>query len=308
MVPAASPQAIFHLIPENEAAREALNHTDNSRFVSISPRQEKLGLEVGFHVASVPGRVMARLGRNADLILQRRSVSAVHVSFEIHPDTLVVLLSVRTKRTRPVLVRPKNGLAESVDGDCVLGYGTEYELEIGEYIFGLVWRSEDPLFLRELTHREYAQALERQALVNAPSRFLPTEDDSEALTWHNTRIHTIQRPLFREAKGATRTRIGGGQFGEVYRAVDDQTGHPFAVKVILLHRYPDPEDARARAHQEAKALQRLKHVCHTPFPLVLLPRHQPADSSCRRISSIFFTPQNLTPTSPRFLCHCAWGV
>jgi hypothetical protein len=203
---------------------------------------------------------MARLGRNADLILKQRNISAVHVSFELHPETLVVLLSVRAKRSSSVVVKHRDaGKEETVEGDCVLGYGKKYDIQIAGYRFRLKWRDPDSTSLRELATREYQRALTDQA--NARSRYLPTEADSEAHTWHNTRIHTARRILFREADGNPRARIGGGQFGVVYRAVDFESGNAFAVKVIQLDQYPDPEHARAVAHREVKALQRLKHVC-----------------------------------------------
>ncbi|KAL8303423.1 hypothetical protein RB600_007054 [Gaeumannomyces tritici] len=258
MAQLAEPITIFHLVPRNDTAREALRHPDNRRFVSRAPN-ESLGLEIGFHVASVPGRVMARLGRNADLILQQRNVSGVHVSFEMHPETFVVLLSCRTKRASSVVVTPTNGPAERINGDCVLSYGTEYTLAIANYDFFLKWRRGTAEELRELSIREYTEALKRQAQGNVHSRYLPTEADSEAHTWHNTRIHSAQRSLFQEAKGVERVQIGGGQFGEVYQVVDDLTGNRFAVKVLLLDRYGDPEYARSRAHREVKALMRLKH-------------------------------------------------
>lgn len=89
---------LFHLVPVNEAAQAALQDPDNKGYVSPSADSGNPGLEIGFHVPPFSrGHVIARLGRDTDLIL-RDSYSAVHVAFEIHPDTLVVMLSVRTKR------------------------------------------------------------------------------------------------------------------------------------------------------------------------------------------------------------------
>ncbi|PGG96412.1 hypothetical protein AJ79_09607 [Helicocarpus griseus UAMH5409] len=115
--------ALFHLVPLNDVSRESLSQPDNRRFVSLSAEKALgLGLEVGFHVSSVPGRVIARLGRNGDLILQQRNISAVHVAFELHPDTLAVLLSVRAKHMSSVTVKPaksdeEGGERENIEGD-----------------------------------------------------------------------------------------------------------------------------------------------------------------------------------------------
>jgi hypothetical protein len=264
MAQSTKPSTLFHLVPLNDVAREALCHPDNQRFVSPAADGE-LGFEVGFHVSSVPGRVIARLGRNADLILQRRNVSAVHVAFELHPDTLVVLLSVRSKRMSSVVVRYETvqQKEETVEGDCVLSYGKKYGIDIVCYKFRLIWRQPEPEPLRALAVRDYQRALEQQA--NVRSRNLPTEGAPEVHTWHNTRIHTARRILFREADDVPRVVIGQGQFGAVYRAVDFESGHAFAVKVIKLDQFPDIEQARAVAHREVKALQKLSHVCHWSF-------------------------------------------
>lgn len=103
----ANGKSLFHLVPVNDAAKDALQHPDNKRFVSISARNRP-GLEIGFHIPPFSrGHVITRLGRNTDLIL-RESYSAVHVAFEIHPETFVVMLSVRTKHTSSVTVTARS--------------------------------------------------------------------------------------------------------------------------------------------------------------------------------------------------------
>ncbi|KAK4113273.1 kinase-like protein, partial [Canariomyces notabilis] len=256
---------LFHLVPTNQTAHDALLHPDNSHFVSTSPSRKQLGLEIGFHVPSTPsGRVITRLGRNADLILRGRAVSAVHVAFEIHPETLVVLLSVRSKNSTSVTIAPmqKAGHEEVIDGDCVIVYGQDYRMTIASHNFELIWRRPEAydviMALRELAIRGYQDSLQR--LQHVRSRDLPTEfDQSELHTWHNTRIHTARKVLFREAEGAPRALVGEGQFGKVFRAVDLVSGNPFAVKVVLLHKYTNMELARAALHREVKTLEKLKH-------------------------------------------------
>ena len=155
----ANTSTLFHLVPLNELSHETLAHPDNRRFVSLSDVSDEktLGLEVGFHVSSVPGRVIARLGRNGDLILQQRNISAVHVAFELHPETLLVLLSVRAKHTSSVIVKPDRQDREKIEGDCVLSYGKKYEIRIKDYSFHLVWRQ---IELRALAIQDYSKALQ----------------------------------------------------------------------------------------------------------------------------------------------------
>ncbi|AEO61385.1 hypothetical protein MYCTH_2311486 [Thermothelomyces thermophilus ATCC 42464] len=258
----ANSSTLFHLVPENAAASDALLHPDNARFVSTSKRGLD-GLEIGFHVPSIPkGRVITRLGRDADLILRGRSVSAVHVAFEIHPETLVVLLSVRSKYSSSVTVSPDVGQTmEPVEGDCVIVYGTDYRISIASYDFRLMWRDLGSVeALRQLAIEGYQISLQRLQTVR--SRDLPTDGDSSELhSWHNTRLHTARRILFREAVGAPRELIGEGTFGAVYRAIDLESGNPFAVKVVKLYVYGARyvEQARAAVHREMKTLEYLKH-------------------------------------------------
>ncbi|PGG96413.1 serine/threonine protein kinase [Helicocarpus griseus UAMH5409] len=135
-------------------------------------------------------------------------------------------------------------------------YGKEYDIDIKDYKFHLIWRHPQPELLRARAIQDYQVALQQQ--INVRSHDLPTENDSEIHTWHNTRIHTAGCTLFREADGEPRVQIGEGQFGAVYRAVDLECGHVFAVKVMKLDRYPDIEHARAAAHRELKTPQKLK--------------------------------------------------
>ena len=256
---------LFHLVPANEAAHDALLHPDNSRFVSASAAKGQLGrsepgLEIGFHVPSISsGRVITRIGRDADLILPGRPISKVHVAFEIHPETLVVLLSVRSKHLSSVKVASLKSEEQKLDGDCVIIYGQDYRITIVSYEFELIWREiKSP---RDLAIQGYKHSLER--LQDVRSRDLPTEfDESKVYTWYDTRLHTARKGLFREAEGVPRVLIGRGQFGEVFRTVDLESGNPLAVKVVRLDRYTDVEQARAALHREVKALERLKHVRH----------------------------------------------
>jgi serine/threonine protein kinase len=59
---------------------------------------------------------------------------------------------------------------------------------------------------------------------------------------------------------SSRGPIGVGQFGLVYRAVDEESGNPFAIKVIDLRRSINQDYARKAAKREIKLLQSFRHV------------------------------------------------
>lgn len=151
------PNTLFHLVPLNDLSRQALHHPDNRRFVSPI-LVGLLGIEVGFHVASVPGPDIAKLGRDSDLVLPGHNVSKVHVAFELYSKTHLVLLSVRTTRVSPVITKTCDG--KERQGNRVLSYGIGYKIKFAGYKFSLVWRGTDPAPLRVLAIRDYQAALQ----------------------------------------------------------------------------------------------------------------------------------------------------
>ena len=295
---APNPKTLFHLVPTNQVARDALLHPDNKRNVSQSSGDDGGdGLEIGYHVPSLPqGHVITRLGRNTDLILRgstpRHPISAVHVAFEINPATHLVVLSVRSKRVSSVsfeVVNDQNkedehdevmeARREPITGDGVLLYGQTYIIRIGTYAFRLVWRvisgrdpnPENVKSLKALAIQSFQTSL--QQLRDVRSRDRPTEyDNSEHLSWHVTRLNTAKRSLFEDHE-ELREKIGSGAFGNVFKAIDKISGHNFAIKVVRLDAYDNLDTARALIHKEIKVMEKLRHVCciffweQTPFQI-----------------------------------------
>jgi hypothetical protein len=270
MIPMAAPskmndRTLFHLVPANEAATEALSHPDNKRFVSLSA-EDVPGLEIGFHVPAFSrGHVITRLGRNAELIL-RESYSTVHVAFEIHPKTLVVMLSVRAKDQSSVRVAPVDPTGqvdeeEPIYGDCALIYDQTYCIYVTSYQFWLRWRRVDgrnpAAVLRNLTIKGYRDSLER--LKDVRSRDQSVMETSTANSWYMTRLQSSKAPLVAEADNS-RILIGSGAFGRVFKAVDRSSGNYFAVKMVDLNKQGNVEHARAALHREVKILERISHV------------------------------------------------
>ena len=273
---ATNQKTLFHLVPANKVAHDALLHPDNKHFVSQSRRGA--GLEIGYHVPSIPqGNVITRLGRDADLILRESTrqhpISALHVAFEINPATHLVLLSVRSKRVSSVSFElleedDENSEHKEIIGDGVMLYGQNYRISIGSYRFQLIWRtisSDDTNIeaLKALAIQSFQTSM--QKLQNVRSRDRPTEyDDSEYLSWHVTRLNTANSACFEEIE-QLREEIGSGAFGKVYKAVDRMSGHNFAIKVVDLKAYGDMNAARALIHREIKVMERLKHVYRPLF-------------------------------------------
>jgi predicted RNA-binding protein YlqC (UPF0109 family) len=117
----ANEATLFHLMPLNKQARETLEHPDNCRFISSTANNRD---EIGYHVSRIAGgHVITRLGRNVDLVLPKAG-SKVHVAFEIHPETRLILLSVLSKYPSTVTVAfAGKEETEAVPGDCVMVCG-----------------------------------------------------------------------------------------------------------------------------------------------------------------------------------------
>ncbi|KIE00750.1 Protein kinase-like domain protein, partial [Metarhizium majus ARSEF 297] len=283
-------KTLFHLVPSNRLAEEALAHPDNERFVSRA-RNGFYGLEVGYHVSSLPrGHVITRLGRNADLILSKSTpeipMSTVHVAFEMNPSTRLIVLSVRSKHASTVYFSiysstaeengqggPGTGMSvqqelqeaniarERITGQGVILYSQDYDITIANYNFHLIWKldnsSGNAKFLKALAFQGYQESVHRMQDVRSRDR--PTEyDHSEAMSWHMTRLNTVKGTCFSDVPHL-RTEIGSGAFGTVYAATDRVSGYEFAIKVIHLQDHPNSEEARALVHREIKMLQKLSH-------------------------------------------------
>jgi hypothetical protein len=249
-------ETLFHLVPLNERARDALGHPDNRRFISDAAGNCD-GLEIGYHVPQIAGgHVITRLGRNTDLVLPKAG-SKVHVAFEINPETRLILLSVRSKYPSTVTVAlAGKAETEPIPGDCVIVYGQNYVAQISSYQFELIWRF-SVKSAKKLAWRGYEES--KLKLTHIRSRDLSEEQPAD-YSWYHTRLQSAKDPVLREVREA-RVPIGNGAFGQVYKTADGTTANPFAVKVVDLKKHLLKEDVvRAALHREVKILEKLSHV------------------------------------------------
>ena len=213
-------------------------------------------------------------------------MSTVHVAFEINPSTHHVLISVRSKRTASITfgmlprgngrtggIVAANAIArETIIGDGVILYHQNYHITIAFYAFRLIWRSISETnngdTLKDLAVEGYQNSLQR--LKELRSRDRPTETgDSEALSWHITRLRTTKGPRFQDILHL-RNQIGKGAFGEVYSAIDQASAYQFPIKVVLLDApgVRNIEDTRAYLHREIKVMEKVRYVCAPQVPSI----------------------------------------
>lgn len=260
---------LFHLVPRNIDTLTLLVYPTNEKYVSRARLRDfdGDGLEVGFHVTSFCcGPVIARLGRNTDIILPGPQISSVHVAFEVHPESKVTILSVRTLRPAAVKYCEMNlgeqqwEDPETVEKDKVIFFGRSYRLFIGPYDFEVIWRTEESVeSLWTRATQGYTWSIE--GAKKLPSYLRPTEpNELELQSWRCTRFRTdgqIGVEDIEAMPGVTPKEIGRGLSGVVYKVLNTR-GNYIAVKIFGQK---DRKDARAAVHKELKIVQGLKHVC-----------------------------------------------
>ncbi|KAK6366496.1 hypothetical protein LTS17_010582 [Exophiala oligosperma] len=234
------PQTIFHLVPNEHSprAQQMLLHPDNEPFVSLcqadNPGEEDAyGLEIGYHVSARPrALVIVEVGKNADLIMTGPNISQIHFSFEIHPESRQIMFLDRS-RLHSTKIEP---LGFRVDGNfrqIVLVPDTTYTISAGganvdQFVFDI----------RGFKKKDVFQEVEKKSqmvdLRGQNPRWARTVDDAptDLPTWYITRLHTpiigaVQRTI--DVK-----ELGRGAFGQVWKAVDCDSGCFIAVKHIEL--------------------------------------------------------------------------
>ena len=259
-------QTIFHLVPKTDKAEAALAHPDNEPFVSLcwtKNNDRQPGLEIGYHVPARPRPgVIVEMGRNADLTLPSSSISAIHFSFEVHPESKQIMFYDRS-RHHSTKIEPFGFRQDGVFRQIVLKHDTVYKISAGgerkdQYEFELHWvRDKDALQEAELGYR-----LAEERAQNP--RWARTVDEglTDLPSWYNTRLHTpanggVQRAIEGEP-------LGKGAWGEVRKGVDLDSGCSIAVKKIVLpprtERTFDGENFLLR---EVKTLSSISHVSLT---------------------------------------------
>lgn len=263
------PQTIFHLVPHKESpkAKEMLLHP-NSPFVSLCKENRgqdnnyEYGLEIGYHVSTRPRPlVLVEVGENADLIMPGSSISQVHFSFEIHPESHQIMFWDRS-RLRSTKIAPVGFRKDGHFRQVVLQPGMKYIIGAGgekaeQFIFSLIWRKRSESMLQE-TGKGFEMA---EARLQNPRWARTVEDGPTDLpSWYNTRLHTpavgaVQRTMEGE-------RLGKGAFGEVCKAVDLDSGCLIAVKKIPLppRLGPTASNEELMLRREVKVLSSISHV------------------------------------------------
>ncbi|KAI1655128.1 kinase-like protein [Daldinia decipiens] len=267
------PLALFSLLPLNERSQAVLDHPYNKHLVSRQ-KDGRLALDIG-HVRSMLGDpTLATLGRNGDIYVEGSSFSRNQCSFEINPYTKVVMFYDRSHSQTSQVFGQDNAfpLEPGRPRKVLVRQGLNIYIGMGGVArdliqFQLIWHNGGLTETIELVKGREAITLEEHL------RFSRTLDESitASSTQRQTRVHTpgARQLKMRHVKENT---LGSGEFGEVYKAIDVDTGMFMAVKV-LKPREATPEDMQSfykRVKGEVEKLSRIDNASKTSLKLLFV--------------------------------------
>jgi len=250
------PLALFSLAPINKRAEEAVAHPENGPFVSRLD-DGTLALDIG-HIRSKSGNTtFATLGRgDADIFVEGSSIAKIQCSFEIDVDTNAIMLYDRSHgqttqvsgenatpfdygRLRKVVVQEQL--------DTILGMGGQGRNLVQ---FRLEWHHDPDVAMEKVKNREGITS----GYEEHPRLARTVIDEDTALpSRRETRIHTPGPQQLKMRYATIGDRLGAGQFGEVFKAIDADSGKLMAVKILK-------QPGRATQKQQEEWRQAMNHT------------------------------------------------
>jgi len=273
--PTPHPLTVFSLIPWSPRAEDVVDHPENQHLVSLVPGApsrnneggEPRGLNIGFHIGSRSRYTLATLGRNGDIFVEGSNIPRIQCSFEIHQDTDEIMLYDRStsRSTQTIGEKAMPFVEERRERYIVVGQEEDVNNEFG---FG---SQRDPVRFRVHWHDQEFNYKEEISYREDHPRFTRTVDDETPTALPSMRATRIHTPVVQTAGVQGRVKkiryykkkqIGKGSFGEVWKAVDVDTGKFFALKLV---KWPDLQSREYTAlKREVEYSAGLSHVSYYP--------------------------------------------
>ncbi|KAL9101820.1 MAG: hypothetical protein Q9163_002967 [Psora crenata] len=259
------PLALFSLKPLNPRSLEAVKHSQNSHLVSKLPGDgEAPGLDVVYDIRSQSPNTLATLGRSdTDIILEGSIIGRVQCSFEINPDTKVVMLydrlNAQTNQVSGANATPfEHGRPRRVvvqrDLNTIVGMGGVAQ---NLFQFELIWHK-DPIEM-------FVNQQDIPWGQEGNPRLARTEDEQPTVLplQRVTRVHASGQlnPVIRYREIGL--PVGSGQFATVHKCINTDSGDFMAVKILKRPPGKSQEVWRAELHctvkNEVETLSRINH-------------------------------------------------
>lgn len=220
------PLALFRLKPLNENAENAVNHPRNAHLVTRD-KSNNLGIDIGFHTGT-PCFTIATLGREGDVFLEGQSISRMQCSFEIESTTNVPMIYDRSMTQSTTMVGRNSAsferertvrrvlIAPRFNKEICIGRGedTHIRFEI-EWYRGL----EETIEMAKNRRKLMGDYVVNPSLA----RTVPVSECASPSRQNQ------KKPLIRYHRTVP---LGSGQFGNVYKAFNVDSGKLMAVKEI----------------------------------------------------------------------------
>lgn len=226
-------------------------------------------LDVGFHLGSESPDTLATLGRgNTDIFMAGLNISKLQCSFEINLDSNAIMLYDRSHgHTTEVFGEDAIPFDHGRPRKIVVQKGLNEMIRMGgvgpnSVQFKLRWHQNAAQTIEKVKHqRDYPCTRE--------------EDSRLARTAPCSRGEVTRKAEMRYRP--TGSSLGSGEFGDVHKVVDVDSGKLMAVKIL--------KKSVARSLKEIQVLSRLKHVSKT-WSNILLGCKLISDYECSHISWI----------------------
>ena len=289
--------ALLSLQPMNKRAEEVVAHSINEPFISTL-ENGRLALDIG-HIRSKSGtNTLATLGRgDTDIFVAGSSISKVQCSFEIDLDTKIVMLYDRShsqttqvfgENATPFEYGRVRKVVVQKELNTIIGMGGEGRKLVQ---FELVWHQGPIETIDKINNLAFGH--------QENPRLARTIDDADTVlpSRRETRPHTPGTGQLK-MRYARVVMLGSGHFGEVYKAINVDSGKFMAVKILkrpVNARKQQLEEWRQSVYyalkREVEHLANLSHVSHTK-------RCTPELTNTSRISSII--SHHKVGTNPRW--------
>jgi len=255
--------ALFSLYPLNAQAHDVLDHPRNRHLVAIMSNNTRV-LDVGFNVQSQSRNTLATLGRNdTDIIVEGAKIGRIQCSFEIDPDSRVVMLYDRSNaQTTQVFGESTTPFEHGRLRRVVVQKGLNTIVGIGgvkcDFVrFELIWH-QDPL---ETVDKIKSLESMFSGLKENP-RLARTENDTPTVL--------PSQGVFRMRRMIVGPPLGSGQFGIVHKCVDVDSGKFMALKILTRPPGKSQEQWREELYRtlkrEVEILSIISHVSKNFYP------------------------------------------
>ncbi|KAI0433083.1 kinase-like protein [Xylaria sp. FL1042] len=231
------PLALFSLAPIGERARDVVMNPSNKHLVSELQREEggevELVLSIG-HVGSLSSKTtLATLGRTGDVFVEGSGISKIQCSFEIDYITKVVMFYDRShglttqvfgEKCTPFEYGRARKVVVNQTFNTIIGMGGVHRDHVQ---FELVWHTDDSAQTIDHLRRRETIILEENPRLARTIYAADTVLQSQ----RDTRIHT-PGPRQPTLRFQLFDNLGAGQFGEVFKAINLDSGTFIAVKIL----------------------------------------------------------------------------